>query len=48
MIHNIRGAGFVLSANPLWQGSPPNRTERSTTLRSKANLRCEGLYNGHQ
>lgn len=48
MIHNIRGVGFVLSANPLWQGSPPNRTERSTTLRSKANPRSEGLYNGHQ
>jgi DNA-binding winged helix-turn-helix (wHTH) protein len=28
MIRNIRGLGFVLSANPLWQTSPPKRKQR--------------------
>jgi DNA-binding response OmpR family regulator len=39
MIRNIRGLGFVLSANLLSQASPPKRAERSTTLRSGTSLR---------
>jgi len=39
MIRNIRGLGFVLSANLLSLASPPKRAERSTTLRSETSLR---------
>jgi DNA-binding response OmpR family regulator len=39
MIRNIRGLGFVLSANLLSLASPPKRAERSTTLRSETNFR---------
>jgi DNA-binding winged helix-turn-helix (wHTH) protein len=39
MIRNIRGLGFVLSANLLSLASPPKRAERSTTLRSETKLR---------
>jgi DNA-binding response OmpR family regulator len=31
MIRNVRGVGFVLSATPFLQGSPPRPTKRSTT-----------------
>jgi DNA-binding response OmpR family regulator len=39
MIRNIRGLGFVLSANLLSQASPPKRIERSTSLRSETSFR---------
>jgi DNA-binding winged helix-turn-helix (wHTH) protein len=39
MIRNIRGLGFVLSANLLSLAAPPKRTERSTPLRSETRLR---------
>ena len=39
MIRNIRGLGFVLSANLLSPASPPKRAERSTNLRSETSLR---------
>jgi DNA-binding response OmpR family regulator len=39
MIRNIRGLGFVLSANLLSLVSPPKRAERWTTLRSETSLR---------
>jgi DNA-binding response OmpR family regulator len=39
MIRNIRGLGFVLSANLLSLASPPKRAERSATLRSETILR---------
>src|SRR5260221_4464504 len=32
MIRNVRGAGFVLSATPISQGSPTRPLERSTNL----------------
>jgi DNA-binding response OmpR family regulator len=50
LIRNIRGAGFVLSANLLSQGSPRRHAERSTTLPSATGLRnqSEGLCNAHQ
>jgi DNA-binding response OmpR family regulator len=32
MIRNVRGVGFVLSATPLSQGSPPTAAERSRKL----------------
>jgi DNA-binding winged helix-turn-helix (wHTH) protein len=39
MIRNIRGLGFVLSANPLSLASPPRCADRPTTLRSETNPR---------
>jgi DNA-binding response OmpR family regulator len=39
MIRNIRGLGFVLSANLLSLASPQKRAERSATLRSETSLR---------
>jgi DNA-binding winged helix-turn-helix (wHTH) protein len=39
MIRNIRGLGFILSANPLSLTSPPGRAEQSITLRSETRLR---------
>jgi DNA-binding winged helix-turn-helix (wHTH) protein len=39
MIRNIRGFGFVLSANLLSLASPPKRAERSTASRSETSLR---------
>jgi DNA-binding response OmpR family regulator len=38
MIRNVRGLGFVLSANLLSMASSPKRTERSTPLRSETSL----------
>jgi hypothetical protein len=35
MIRNVRGAGFVLSANPLSQDSPPRPAEPSTASPSE-------------
>jgi DNA-binding response OmpR family regulator len=39
MIRNVRGVGFVLTANPLPQGPPPRPTERSTTWPPETSLR---------